>query len=89
MFGPDFGIIIVLCVPSSFTTLSLKKRELVSLRFVFLFVCMYVLKSFPKGAINWSVLCEFGISCSYSLVLDLNHFCVSLAIYYAVLFNCI
>ena len=60
--------------------------SLFSLVVFFLFLRLYVFVFLPQGAIDWSVICKFEISRSYSLVFDLNHFCVSLAIYHAILF---
>ena len=60
----------LLCVHSSFAIISLRKRELVAL----LLLCSechcryYRSFTLPRGAMGWSVLCDCGISWSYSLI---------------------
>ena len=54
----------LLCVHSSFAIILKKKRNLVAL----LMYCYYKCSvAFPHGAVGWSVVCDCGISRSYSL----------------------
>ena len=66
----------VLCIPSGFAIISLGKRELISL----LLLCCechdtgYRSLTLLRGAMGWSVVCDCGISWSYSFTSEVNHF---------------
>ena len=57
----------LLYVHSSFAIILMGKRELVAL-FVFL-VSLDGCVALPRGAMGLSVVCDCGISCSYSLTI--------------------
>ena len=53
------------CVPlffSSLATILLRKRKLVALPKLCCGICSV---SLPRGAMDWSVVCDYGISWSY------------------------
>ena len=54
-----------LCVFSSFVIIALRKRELIALHL--LFPECHCSLPLPHGTTGWSVVCDRGISCSYSL----------------------
>ena len=68
MLGPCFCYA-VHCSPSTFAIISLEKRELIALLCCIL-DGMWLLLPFPHGAVGWSVVCDCGISRSYSLTLS-------------------
>ena len=64
---------IVLCVLSSFEIKTMKKRKLVVLCFVVIYVCL-LLAFYLLHAIVWFVFCNCAISWSHSLVFDFMSF---------------
>ena len=72
--GVSVWCFVLLCVRPSFAIISLGKRELVSLLFVvFWMSCRcYRFLTLSQGAMDWSVVCDCGISWSNSLTFWAN-----------------